>query len=72
MQCGANIPVYADSSRLNFFWAVGFRQIDADIKCVSVLIPAKVGGAVNGGRSPFILTVDCSAEFAIKRILELL
>ena len=38
MQCGTNIPIDADSPRLNFLGAAGFRQIDADIKCVGVLI----------------------------------
>lgn len=38
MQCGTNIPVDADRPRLNFYGAVGFRQIDADIERFGVLI----------------------------------
>ena len=38
MQYGANIPVDADSPRLDFFGTAGFRLIDADIKCIWVLV----------------------------------
>ena len=38
MQYSANIPVDADSLRLNLFGTAGFRQINADIECVGVLI----------------------------------
>lgn len=38
IQSGANISVYADRSRLNVLGAAGFRQVDADIDCLGVLI----------------------------------